>query len=65
MKIIDEEPGVVADRINFLLRDAIDNPEPRLHINSDGLVLEYNIKAPSGRQAKFMEKVARFVKNNS
>lgn len=65
MKIIDEEPGVVADRINFLLRDAVDNPEPKLRINSNGLVLEYNIKVPSGRQAKFFEKVAEFVKNNS
>ena len=62
MKVIDEEPGVVADRINFLLRDALESPEPRLFINSDGLVLEYNIKVPSGRQAKFMEKVAKFAR---
>lgn len=65
MKVIDEDPGVVADRINFLLRDAVDNPAPALRVNSDGLVLEYNIKATSGNQAKFFEKVARFAKNNS
>lgn len=65
MKVIDEDPGVVADRINFLLRDAVDNPAPALRVNSDGLVLEYNIKATRGNQAKFFEKVARFTKNNS
>ena len=65
MKVLDEDPGVVADRINFLLRDAVDNPAPALRINSDGLVLEYNVKAQSGKQAKFFQKVARIVKNNS
>lgn len=65
MQIIKEEPGVVADRINFLLRDAVDNPAPALRVNSDGLVLEYNMKVPSGKQGKFFEKVAEFTKNNS
>ena len=65
MKILKEEPGVVADRINFLLRDAIDNPSLALRVNSDGLVLEYNMKVPSHKQGKFFEKVGEFTKNNS
>jgi len=65
MQIINEEPGVVADRINFLLRDAVDNPAPALRVNSDGLILEYNMKVSSSKQGKFFEKVAEFTKNNS
>lgn len=65
MNIINDEPGDVADRINFILRDAMDNPAPVLRINADGIVLEYTMRTQSGTKAKFFEKVARLRKNNS
>lgn len=62
---VEDDLETVLFRLQNILLEAREDPAPRLHVNSDGLVVEYNTKFPSGAQTKFFEKIARFQKNNS
>lgn len=63
MRTLEETPETVLFRLQNILQEAAIMPEARLHMNNDGLVVEYNREVgTSGNQAKFYEKVARFEK---
>ena len=62
MKFAVESPGVVADRISFLLQEAAEYPEPFLQINADGIVFVYNDKETG---YKYYRKICDLTKNNS
>jgi hypothetical protein len=62
MKTVVEDPGCVADRIGFLLQEASEDFPIRLHVNADGLVMEYNDKE---RRHKHFQKICTLTKNNS
>ena len=49
-------PGDVANRIEWALREARIDPAPLLHMNADGLVIEYNDRTTG---AKMFEKICR------
>ena len=47
-------PGDIANRIEWALREARDDPAPALHMNADALVIEFN-DAKTG--AKMFERI--------
>lgn len=55
-------PGDVADRINWALQEARIDPVPALHMNADGLVIEYNDRTTG---AKIYEKICPLAKKTS
>jgi len=59
-KTLEESAETVLHRLEVILREARDDPAPVLHVNSSGLVVEYNINVPSGNQSKFYERIATF-----
>lgn len=59
---IVEDPGCVADRIGFLLQEASDDFPVRLHVNADGLVMEYNDKET---RYKYYQKICMFEHNKA
>lgn len=62
MQTVIEDPGVVADRIGWLLQEASPDFPVRLHVNADGLVIEYNDKET---RYKYYKKICDLTKNNS
>ena len=64
-KTIEDDLDTVLFRLQNIILEAREDPAPRLHVNNDGLVVEYNTKFPTGAQTKFYEKIARFEKNKS
>lgn len=54
--------GDVANRIEWCLREAKDCPEPILHMNNDGLVIEYNSRATG---SKIFEKICNLAPKSS
>ena len=60
--ILKENADSVCFRIQSYMIEASNNPAPILHMNSDGLVLEYN-DAETGH--KRFEKISGVKKNTS
>ena len=60
--ILRLHPGDVADRINWILREAREDPAPALIINADELVIEYHDLT---KGSKIVERICRVVKNIS
>ena len=59
-KTLEESVETVLHRLEVILREARDDPAAVLHVNSNGLVVEYNANVPSGSQSKFYERIATF-----
>ena len=59
---IVEDPGCIADRIGFFLQEASDDFPVRLHVNADGLVVEYNDKET---RYKYYQKICTFEHNKA
>jgi len=59
---LEKDAESVAFAIEVALREARSYPAPILHMNADGLVIEYN-SASTG--AKIFEKLSRLETNNS
>ena len=59
---LKENADSVCFRIQSYMMEASNNPAPGLHMNADGLVLEYNDKETGH---KMFEKISGLKKNNS
>ena len=59
---LKENADSVCFRIQSYMMEASNNPTPVLHMNADGLVLEYNDKETGH---KMFEKISGLKKNNS
>lgn len=59
---LEKDAESVAFAIEVALREARSCPAPILHMNADGLVIEYNSASTGG---KIFEKISRLERNNS
>lgn len=59
---LEKDAESVAFAIEVALREARSYPAPILHMNADGLVIEYNSVSTGG---KIFEKISRLERNNS
>ena len=59
---LKENADSVCFRIQSFMMEANNNPAPVLHMNEDGLVLEYNDKETGHKR---FEKISGVRKNNS
>ena len=60
-RTLEDSAGDVLDKIQAYLWDAADTPEPVLHSNSDGLVIEYNCKETGWKR---FEKISDYIVEN-